>query len=149
MVISEKTHTHIFGARLVCVFKNWKLLFKNICGNTCGWKSALKYVKCCLKTENGGLKSLTKHHVWYWLLCQFWYSQFKLWELSLQGRKIGSTRKAITFLSSPTQLILIKIHCNFLIPMWNLIFSSFAYDLLLALELGIWFLFFLILLIWF
>ena len=43
------------------VFKNWKLLFKNIYGNTCGWKSALKYVKCCLKTENGCLKILTKH----------------------------------------------------------------------------------------
>ena len=42
--------------RLVCVFKNWKLLFKNIYGNTCGWKSALKYVKCCLKTENCCLK---------------------------------------------------------------------------------------------
>ena len=39
-------------ARLVCVFKNWKLLFKKICGNTCGWKSVLKCVKCCLKTEN-------------------------------------------------------------------------------------------------
>ena len=47
--------------RLVYVFKNWKLLFENICGNTCGWKSALKYVKCCLKTENGCLKTLTKH----------------------------------------------------------------------------------------
>ena len=46
---------------LVYVFKNWKLLFKNIYGNTCGWKSALKYVKCCLKTENGCLKILTKH----------------------------------------------------------------------------------------
>ena len=48
-------------ARLVCVFKNWKLLFKNICGNTCGWKSVLKCVKCCLKTENGCLKTQTKH----------------------------------------------------------------------------------------
>ena len=37
------------------------MLFKNICEYTCGWKSALKYVKCCLKTENSGLKSLTKH----------------------------------------------------------------------------------------
>ena len=46
---------------LVYVFKNWKLLFKNIYGNTCGWKSALKCVKCCLKTENGCLKILTKH----------------------------------------------------------------------------------------
>ena len=45
-------------ARLVCVFKNWKLLFKNIYGNTCGWKSVLK---CCLKTENGCLKTQTKH----------------------------------------------------------------------------------------
>ena len=47
--------------RLVCVFKNWKLLFKNIYGNTCGWKSVLKCVKCCLKTENGCLKTQTKH----------------------------------------------------------------------------------------
>ena len=37
------------------------MLFKNICRNTCGWKSTLKCVKCCLKTENGCLKSLTKH----------------------------------------------------------------------------------------
>ena len=37
------------------------MLFENICGNTCGWKSALKYVKCCLKTENGCLKTQTKH----------------------------------------------------------------------------------------
>ena len=46
---------------LVCVFKNWKLLFKNICENMCGWKSMLKYVKCCLKTENSYLKTQTKH----------------------------------------------------------------------------------------
>ena len=51
----------ILRARLVCVFKNWKLLFKNIYGNTCGWKSVLKCVKCCLKTENGCLKTQTKH----------------------------------------------------------------------------------------
>ena len=37
------------------------MLFENICENTCGWKSALKCVKCCLKTENGCLKSQTKH----------------------------------------------------------------------------------------
>ena len=48
-------------ARLVHVFKNWKLLFENICRNPCGWKSALKCVKCCLKTENGCLKTQTKH----------------------------------------------------------------------------------------
>ena len=48
-------------ARLVHVFKNWKLLFENICGNTCGWKNVLKCVKCCLKTENGCLKTQTKH----------------------------------------------------------------------------------------
>ena len=46
---------------LVHMFKNWKFLFKNIYGNTCGWKNALKYIKCYLKTENGCLKSLTKH----------------------------------------------------------------------------------------
>ena len=54
-------HFKIIRARLVYVFKNWKLLFENICGNTCGWKSALKCVKCCLKTENSCLKSQTKH----------------------------------------------------------------------------------------
>ena len=48
-------------ARLVYIFKNWKLLFKNICGNTCGWKGVLKCVKCCLKTENSYLKTQTKH----------------------------------------------------------------------------------------
>ena len=48
-------------ARLVHVFKNWKLLFENIFGNTCGWKSALKCVKCCLKTKNSCLKLQTKH----------------------------------------------------------------------------------------
>ena len=46
--------------RLVHVFKNWKLVFENIYENTCGWKSALKYVKCCLKTKNDCLKSQTK-----------------------------------------------------------------------------------------
>ena len=53
--------SQLFRARLVHVFKNWKLLFENICGNTCGWKSALKCVKCCLKIENSCLKSQTKH----------------------------------------------------------------------------------------
>ena len=28
-----------FRVRLVYVFKNWKLLFENICENTCEWKS--------------------------------------------------------------------------------------------------------------
>ena len=46
---------------MVHVFKNWKLLFKNFCGNTCGWKSVWKYVKYCLKTENCCLEALTKH----------------------------------------------------------------------------------------
>ena len=55
-------------ARLVCVFKNWKLLFKNIYENTCGWKSALKCVKCCLKTENGCLKTQTKYPLSNWNL---------------------------------------------------------------------------------
>ena len=50
----KKTYFHIlewYKARLVHVFKNWKLLFENICENMCGWKSALKCVKCCLKTQ--------------------------------------------------------------------------------------------------
>ena len=54
-------NSELLRVRLVHVFKNWKLLFENICGNTCGWKSVLKCVKCCLKTENGCLKTQTKH----------------------------------------------------------------------------------------
>ena len=50
-----------FMTRLVCMFKNWKLLFKNIFENMCGWKSMLKYIKCCLKTENSCLKTQIKH----------------------------------------------------------------------------------------
>ena len=57
----KKRRKRKIRARLVCVFKNWKLLFKNTCGNTCGWKSILKCVKCYLKTENGCLKTQTKH----------------------------------------------------------------------------------------
>ena len=37
------------------------MLFENIYGNSYGWKSAFKCVKCCLKTENGCLKTQTKH----------------------------------------------------------------------------------------
>ena len=60
---------------MVCVFKNWKLLLKNIYENTCGWKGALKYVKCCLKTENGCLKIQTKHPLRYWDHCgPVWYT---------------------------------------------------------------------------
>ena len=55
------TNNECVRACLVCVFKNWKLLFKKICGNTCVWKSMLKYVKYCLKTENDCLKTQTKH----------------------------------------------------------------------------------------
>ena len=37
----------------------WYMCLKteNICENTCEWKSALKYVKYCLKTENECLKT--------------------------------------------------------------------------------------------
>ena len=49
------------GNMRLCVFKNWKMLFENIYGNTCGWKSVLRCVKCCLKTENCCLKIQTKH----------------------------------------------------------------------------------------
>ena len=51
---------------MVYVFKNWKLLFENICGNMCEWKSALKCVKYCLKTKNGCLKIQTKHPLSLW-----------------------------------------------------------------------------------
>ena len=56
-------------ARLVYIFKNWKLLFKNFCKNTCRWKNILKYVKYCLKTENCCLKTLTKHPLNRVLIC--------------------------------------------------------------------------------
>ena len=51
----------LLRVRLVHVFENWKLLFENIYGNTCGWKSVWKYVKYCLKTKNYCLKIQTKH----------------------------------------------------------------------------------------
>ena len=46
---------------LVCMFKNWKLLYKNIFENTCEWKNMLKCIKCCLNIKNGCLKIQTKH----------------------------------------------------------------------------------------
>ena len=55
-----------FTTRLVYVFKNWKLLFKNIYKNTYRWKNVWKYVKCYLKTKNDCLKIQTKHP-----LCDF------------------------------------------------------------------------------
>ena len=39
------------------------MLFKNICRNTCEWKKVLKYMKCCLKTENDCLKTYTTHPI--------------------------------------------------------------------------------------
>ena len=56
----------LLRVRLVHVFKNWKLLFKNFCGNICGWKSVWKCVQCYLKTENCCLKTLTKHPLSLW-----------------------------------------------------------------------------------
>ena len=70
-------------ARLIHVFKNWKLLFENICGNTCGWKSALKCVKCCLKNENGCLKIQTKHPLSVWLTL----IKVTVWEINYQKRQ--------------------------------------------------------------
>ena len=58
---NTKTLSEDHFSNLVHVFKNWKLLFENFCGNTCGWKSVLKYVKCCLKTKNDCSKIQTKH----------------------------------------------------------------------------------------
>ena len=43
------------------MFKNWKLLFKNFCENTCGWKNMWKYVKYYLKIENCCLEIFIKH----------------------------------------------------------------------------------------
>ena len=61
--------------RLVCVFKNWKLQFKNIYGNTCEWKSVLKCVKCCLKTENDCLKIQTKHPLGFFFFFFFFFDE--------------------------------------------------------------------------
>ena len=55
--------TRFYLVHLVHVFKNWKLLFENICGNTCGWKNTWKYEKYCLKTKNSCLKTQTKHPI--------------------------------------------------------------------------------------
>ena len=49
------------------------MLFKNFCGNMCGWKSVLKYVKCCLKTENYCLETLTKHTLSICLSLSGWW----------------------------------------------------------------------------
>ena len=58
----KKNHpSKILRAYLVQVFKNWKLLFKNFCGNICNWKNLWKCIKCCLKTEKGCLKTQTKY----------------------------------------------------------------------------------------
>ena len=65
----EKKEKKEVRARLVCVFKNWKLLFKNICENTCGWKNTLKCMKYCLKTENGCLETQTKHPLMLYTKC--------------------------------------------------------------------------------
>ena len=62
-IIFNKTKSIIIRVCLVHVFKNWKLLFENICGNTCGWKNGWECVKCCLKTKNCCLKIQTKHHL--------------------------------------------------------------------------------------
>ena len=59
----------ILSFRLVHVFKNLKLLFENICKNTCGCKNALKYVKCDLKTEKCCLKTQTKHRLSILIVC--------------------------------------------------------------------------------
>ena len=86
-VLSETVRFECLRARLVDVFKNWKLLFKNFCGNTCGWKSVCKYVKCCLKTENCCLETLTKHPLN--LLRVIWVFWVKTWraegKLNLKG----------------------------------------------------------------
>ena len=41
--------TRRFGVHLVYVFKNWKLLFENICENTCGVKKYIKIRKILFK----------------------------------------------------------------------------------------------------
>ena len=74
-----------FQAGLVHVFKNWKLLFENIYRNTCRWKSALKYVKCYLKTENDCLKTQTKHPPHSFNFCLLWAREVT--KLSIQKKK--------------------------------------------------------------
>ena len=71
-IICENAYQQL-RARLIYVFKNWKLLFKNICENTCGWKSVWKCVKCCLKTENGCLKTQTKHPLKFYVAWFFFF----------------------------------------------------------------------------
>ena len=69
--------------RLVYVFKNWKLLFENICRNTCGWKKMWKYVKYCLKTENNCLKTQTKHPLIGHLIQVSWFWGFEKGDFGL------------------------------------------------------------------
>ena len=65
----------IIRTHLVYVFKNWKLLFENICENMCRWKSIWKCVKCCLKTEKCYLKTQTKRALSS-CVCVFWHFFF-------------------------------------------------------------------------
>ena len=62
------------------------MLFKIFYGNTCGWKSVLKYVKYYLKTENYCLETLTKHPLSIWQ--NLWKSIISIkWMVILQKKK--------------------------------------------------------------
>ena len=77
--LKKKNLLQLLMVRLVHVFENWKLLFENICENTCGWKSVWEYVKYCLKTKNCCLKIQTKHPLIHESLRQKSSHTWNLW----------------------------------------------------------------------
>ena len=98
--ITEQSFNFECWGSLICVFKNWKLLFKNIFENMCRWKNVLKYVKCYLKTENGYLKIQTKHPLRHNCPSPFHQTQFtkyisrRLWEKERDRSKEGTEKVA-------------------------------------------------------
>ena len=121
-------------ALLVHVFKNWKLLFKNICGNTCGWKSVLKYVKCCLKTENGCLKIQTKHP---YVLRLFFLMPCGVISFELVSSHIGwAFWFKIIWTSTQMRPKLVSNHMGWAFAQYSLYFSSWVHGPQLFSSLG-------------
>ena len=88
----------------VYVFKNWKLLFENICENIYRWKNVLKYVKCCLKTKNNCLKTQTKHPLlaqqYYWYTWQSFFQtqHYRIESHVMQSPNCQCCSLAVTFM---------------------------------------------------
>ena len=116
---------------MVHVFKNWKLLFKNFCGNTYGWKNVWKYTKCCLKTENCCLEILTKQLlrvITPYFLFISWLSGFsEQWFVSLHNS--FKNRKLLRIKVTCEPLLNHCIACDSIIHLFNPIHYALRYPL--------------------